>query len=88
MEFLWVLLWMCVGGTERKKKGRGKEKGRGGSRKRTERVCLHFFFFFPPSRCELALVVLQADATCCAHYQQRLSSSGLLTMATLFMVWS
>lgn len=37
----------ACGWDRKKKKGRGKEKGRGGSRKRTERVCLHFFFFFP-----------------------------------------
>lgn len=78
-----------VCGWDRKKKKRERERERQGRKQEENREGMFtLFFFFPPSRCELALVVLQADATCCAHYQQRLSSSGLLTMATLFMVWS
>lgn len=75
-----------------KEKGRGKETGRGKSNNRTKRLwyllllslLLLFFkqmwacFGCTPSRRDLL----------CPRYQQRLSSSGLLTMATLFMVWS
>lgn len=64
MEFLRVLLWMHVSGTE-KEKGGGKRKAGQESKKRTERICVHFFFF--ASRYELAFVVLQAGTTCCAH---------------------
>lgn len=77
-----------VCGWDRKKKKRERERERQGREQEENREGMFTFFFFFPSRCKLALVVLQADATCCAHYQQRLSSSGLLTMATLFMVWS
>lgn len=44
MQFLEVLLWIHVSGTE-KGKGEGKRKAGQESKKRTERICLHFFFF-------------------------------------------
>lgn len=68
MELPWVFLWMCAGGAERK--GKAKE----GARKE-QRIydvafgwwfvfwLVFFFFFSILSRCELALVVLQADTT-------------------------
>lgn len=90
VELPWVFLWMCVGGAERK--GKAKE----GARKEQRGYDVVFLMFFlllflflfnfkqmwdcfgcTPSRHNL-----------CPRYQHRLSSSGLLAMATLFMVWS
>lgn len=69
VELPWVFLWMCVGGAERK--GKAKEGARKEQRGYDVVFLMfffyyYFFFFSILSRCELALVVLQADTTC-AH---------------------
>lgn len=73
-----ALVDVC-GWDREKQKGRGKEKGRGRKQEknREDMFTLFLFFFFFTSRCELALVVLQADTTCCAHA----ISKGLVAQA-------
>lgn len=86
MQFLEVLLWIHVSGTE-KGKGEGKRKAGQESKKRTERICLHFFFFPKQIRACFGCAPSRHNFLY-THYQQRLGCSGLLTMATLFTVWS
>ena len=57
---------MDVCGWDREtERGRGKEKGRGRKQEKN-REDMFTLFFFLASRCELAMVVFQADTTC-AH---------------------
>lgn len=68
-----ILVNVC--GWDREKERR-KEKGRGRKQEKN-RGYVNFFFSFFLSRCELALVVLQAGTTCCAHA----ISKGLVAQA-------
>lgn len=72
-----ILVDVCGWDREKKKKGRWKEKGRGRKQKKNRENILTLFFSFFSSRCELALVVLQAGTTSCAHA----ISKGLVAQA-------